>query len=148
MNSDKTVWFAALYCDWIVFCLLIHSNALLNKVNKDPVYQTDLNFLKRLNSFEKDFEIQFTPSLVFQPKLFLTNTNAINLTKNLVHHSKTKHIEIRHHFIREQVSNGVCEIKFIESEKQLADFFTKPLAKDRFNYLRTKLGILDILNIA
>jgi len=68
LNSDKTVWFAALFCDWIVFCLLIHSTDLLNKVNKDPVYQTDLNFLKRLNSFEKDFEIQFTPLLVFQPK--------------------------------------------------------------------------------
>jgi len=33
-----------------------------------------------------------------------------------MHHSRTKHIEIRHHFIIEQVSNGVCEIKFIESE--------------------------------
>ena len=46
------------------------------------------------------------------------------------------------------MSNGICEIKFIESEKQLADFFTKPLAKDRFNYLRTELGILDYSNIA
>jgi len=46
------------------------------------------------------------------------------------------------------VSNGICEIKFIESEKQLADFFTKPLAKDRFNYLRTELGILDYSNVA
>jgi len=49
--------------------------------------------------------------------LFCDNTSVINLTKNLVHHSRTKHIEIRHHFIREQVSNGICEIKFIESEK-------------------------------
>ena len=46
-----------------------------------------------------------------------------------MHHSRTKHIEIRHHFIREQVSNGVCKIKFIESEKQLVDFFTNLLAK-------------------
>jgi len=44
--------------------------------------------------------------------------------------------------------SDVCEIKFIESEKQLADFFTKPLAEDRFNYLRTDLRILDISNIA
>ena len=80
--------------------------------------------------------------------LFCDNTSAINLTKNPVHHSRTKHIEIRHHFIREQMSNGICEIEFIESEKQLADFFTKPLTKDRFNYLRTELGILDISNIA
>jgi len=61
--------------------------------------------------------------------LFYDNTSAINLIKNPVHHFRTKHIEIRHHFIREQVSNSICEIKFIESEKQLADFFTKPLAK-------------------
>jgi len=80
--------------------------------------------------------------------LFCDNTSAINLTKNLVHHSQTKHIEIRHHFIREQVSNSICEIKFIESEKELADFFTKPLAKDRFNYLRTELRILDYPNVA
>ena len=76
-----------------------------------------------------------------QRYLFCDNTSAINLTKYPVHHSRTKHIEIRHHFIREQVSNGVYEIEFIESEKQLKDFFTKPLAKDRFNYLRTELGI-------
>ena len=85
---------------------------------------------------------------VTEVPLFCDNTSAINLTKHPVHHSRTKHIEIRHHFIREQVSNGICEIKFIESEKQLTDFLTKPLAKDKFNYLRTELGILDYSNIA
>jgi len=53
-----------LCCELIEFCLLIHSIALFNEVNKDPVYQTDLHFLKILNSFEKDFEIQFTPSCI------------------------------------------------------------------------------------
>ena len=80
--------------------------------------------------------------------MFYDNTSAINLTTNPVHHSRTKHIDIRHHFIREQVCNGVCEIKYIESEKQLTNFFTKPLAKDKFNYLRTELGILDLSNVA
>jgi len=70
LNSDKTVWFAALYCDWIIFCLLIHSAALLSKVNKDPVYQTDLHFLKGKIVFEKDFEIQFTPLLYFSQHIF------------------------------------------------------------------------------
>jgi len=73
LNSDNSVWFAVLCCDLIEFGLLIHSTALFSKVNKDLVYQTDLHFLKRLNSFEKDFEIQFTP-LVFQPKHFLTSS--------------------------------------------------------------------------
>jgi len=64
LNSDKSVWFVVLSCDLIEFCLLIHSTALLNKVNKDPVYQTDLHFLKSSNSFQKDFKIQFTSSCI------------------------------------------------------------------------------------
>ena len=71
------------------------------------------------------------------------STSVINLTKNPVQHSRTKHIEIR-----DQVSNGNCEVQIIETNKQLADFFTKPLARDRFNLLRTELGILDISNVS
>jgi len=59
-----------------------------------------------------------------------------------------KHIEIWHPFIRDHVSNGDCEVQFIEIDKQFADFFTKPLAKDRFNILRTELGILDVSNVS
>jgi len=54
------------------------------------------------------------------------NTSAINLTKNHMQHSRTKHIKIRLHFIRDHVSNGDCEVQFIETDKQLVDFFTKP----------------------
>jgi len=79
--------------------------------------------------------------------LYCDNTSAINLTKNPIQHSKTKHIEIRHHFIRDHVQKGDCEIKFVKTENQLADLFTKPLARDRFNKLRTELGILDIKNV-
>ena len=49
--------------------------------------------------------------------LLCDNTSAINLTKNQIQHSRTNHIEIRHHFIRDHVSNGDCEVKFIETEK-------------------------------
>jgi len=48
LNSDKSIWFAALCFDLIEFCLLIHSTALISKVDKDPVYQTDLHFLKKI----------------------------------------------------------------------------------------------------
>jgi len=79
--------------------------------------------------------------------LYCDNTSAINTTKNRIQHSKTKHIEIRRHLIRDHVQKGDCEIQFVKPEHQLANLFTKPLDKDRFNKLRTELGILDIKNV-
>jgi len=67
--------------------------------------------------------------------LMCDNTSAINLTKNQIHHSRTKHIEIRHHSIRDHVNNGDYEVKFIETKLQLADIFIKPLPKERFFFL-------------
>ena len=72
------------------------------------------------------------------------NTSAINLSKNPVMHSRTKHIEIRHHFLRDHIANGTCDIKFIGIKFQLADLFTKPLAKDRFYFLLNELGIISL----
>jgi len=76
------------------------------------------------------------------------NTSAINLTKNLIQHSRTKHIEIRHHFIRDHMNSGDCVIQFVNSENQLVDLFTKPLNKERFNFLINELGIIDLKNIS
>ena len=76
------------------------------------------------------------------------NTSAINLTKNPVQHSRTKHIDIRHHFLRDHVEKGDCVFEFVESTKQLADIFTKPLPKESFFYIRSELGILDASCIA
>ena len=70
------------------------------------------------------------------------NTSAINITKNLVMHSRTKHIEIRHHFLRDHILKGDCCIELVDSEHQLAEIFNKPLVKDRF-FIRNELGILD-----
>jgi len=79
--------------------------------------------------------------------LYCDNTSAINLTKNPIQHSKTKHIEITHHFIRDHIQKGDIEIMFVKIENELADLFTKPLARDRFNKLITELGILDMKNV-
>ena len=71
------------------------------------------------------------------------NTSAINLTKNPVLHSRTKHIEIRHHFLRDHVQKGDCVIEFVQTSDQLADIFTKPLPRDTFYKIRRELGIFD-----
>ena len=76
--------------------------------------------------------------------LFYDNTSAINLTKNPIMHSRTKHIKIRHHFIRDHVQKGDCVLEFIDSENQLADIFTKPLVKESFYKIRRELGLIDI----
>ncbi|KAL2319255.1 hypothetical protein Fmac_028224 [Flemingia macrophylla] len=73
------------------------------------------------------------------------NTAAINLLKNPVMHSRSKHIEIKHHFIRDYVHRGTFELMFINTEEQLADIFTKPLPEDRFVSLRLSLGLEPII---
>ncbi|GJV89850.1 hypothetical protein Tco_1533788 [Tanacetum coccineum] len=66
---------------------------------------------------------------------------AIALCCNNVQHSRAKHIDVRYHFIKEQVENGIVELYFVRTEYQLADIFTKPLPRERFNFLIEKLGM-------
>nr|GEU86380.1 uncharacterized mitochondrial protein AtMg00810-like [Tanacetum cinerariifolium] len=61
--------------------------------------------------------------------------------RNNVQHSGSKHIEIRYHFIKEQVENGVIELYFVNTEYQLANLFTKALGRDRIEFLINKLGM-------
>ncbi|GJW45102.1 hypothetical protein Tco_0073901 [Tanacetum coccineum] len=56
----------------------------------------------------------------------------------------SKHIDVRYHFIKEQVENGIVELYFVQTEYQLADIFTKPLPRERFNFLIEKLGMRSI----
>ncbi|GJX59088.1 retrovirus-related pol polyprotein from transposon TNT 1-94 [Tanacetum coccineum] len=73
--------------------------------------------------------------------LYCDNKSAIDLCCNNVQHSRAKHIDIRYHFIKEQVENGIVELYFVRTEYQLADIFTKPLPRERFNFLIDKLGM-------
>jgi len=58
-------------------------------------------------------------------------------------HYRTKHIEIRYHFIRDHVAKGEFKTEYIDTNIQLADIFTKPLARNRFYVFINELGILD-----
>ncbi|GJW67941.1 hypothetical protein Tco_0122365 [Tanacetum coccineum] len=71
------------------------------------------------------------------------NKGSIDLSKNPVQHSRTKHIEIRHHFLRDKVQKGKISIENVPSEDKIADILTKPLKRDPFNYLRLGLGMME-----
>ncbi|GJS36071.1 retrovirus-related pol polyprotein from transposon TNT 1-94 [Tanacetum coccineum] len=73
--------------------------------------------------------------------LYCDNKSAIALCCNNVQHSRAKHIDVRYHFIKEQVENEIVELYFVRTEYQLADIFTKPLPGERFNFLIEKLGM-------
>ncbi|GJS09452.1 hypothetical protein Tco_0366248 [Tanacetum coccineum] len=60
---------------------------------------------------------------------------------SLMYLTSTKHIDVRYHFIKEQVENGIVKLYFVWTEYQLADIFTKPLPRERFNFLIEKLGM-------
>ncbi len=77
--------------------------------------------------------------------LFCDSQSAIRLTKNPEFHQRTKHVDVKYHFVREQQSNGLIDIKFVGSENQVADIFTKPLPRPRFNNLREKVGVMEPL---
>nr|GEX62696.1 copia protein [Tanacetum cinerariifolium] len=66
---------------------------------------------------------------------------AIAIYYNPVQHSRTKHIAVRYHFIKEHVEKGTIKLYFVKTDYQLADIFTKALPADRFNYLVRRLGM-------
>ena len=71
--------------------------------------------------------------------LNIDNQAAIAISENDVHHARTKHIDIRHHFVRESIKNKEIQLKWVNTQNQLADIFTKGLLRIRFNYLRQLL---------
>ncbi|KAK6159097.1 hypothetical protein DH2020_006411 [Rehmannia glutinosa] len=78
------------------------------------------------------------------PIFYCDNSSAINISKNPVQHSRTKHIDIRHHFIRDLVENKIVTIDFVTTENQITDIFTKALDFQRFKYLKQSLGVCTL----
>ncbi|KAK2989204.1 hypothetical protein RJ640_001433 [Escallonia rubra] len=77
--------------------------------------------------------------------LFCDNLAALYMSINPVFHARTKHIEVDYHFVREKVALGSLVTRFVSSNQQLADIFTKPLSRDAFQRLRTKLGLCSYM---
>eukprot|EP00253_Pinus_taeda_P035842 PITA_35842 len=87
----------------------------------------------------QDYQITCTPPI----SILCDNTSAINISKNPVMHSKTKHIPIKYHFLREQVLEQKVKLEYVPSKEQFSDILTKPLPRETFEYLRQKLGVVD-----
>eukprot|EP00253_Pinus_taeda_P030574 PITA_30574 len=87
----------------------------------------------------QDLQITCTPPIF----IFCDNTSAISISKNLVMHSKTKHIPIKYHFLREQVLEQKVKLEYVPYKEQIVDILTKPLPRETFEYLRQKLEVVD-----
>nr|GFC94624.1 retrovirus-related Pol polyprotein from transposon TNT 1-94 [Tanacetum cinerariifolium] len=73
--------------------------------------------------------------------MYCDSKAAISISCNPIQHSRTKHIDVHYHFIKEKVKKGIVELFFVGTEYQLADLFTKALTVERFQYLVRRLGM-------
>ena len=81
-------------------------------------------------------------------KLVCDSTSAIAIALNIVNHKRIKHIKIRYHFIREKIEEGEIRMVHCSSKDQLADIFIKPLARDIFEDIKKKIGVMSVLEIS
>ncbi|CAH9129472.1 unnamed protein product [Cuscuta epithymum] len=82
--------------------------------------------------------------LVSDPvKLFCDNVSASYLVVNPIQHDRSKHIKIDYHFVRERVVHGDLVVRYIPTQFQLADIFTKNLTSQHFEFLRSNLHVVS-----
>ena len=74
--------------------------------------------------------------------IYCNNQSCIQLSENPVFHDRSKHIEIKYHFIRDYVQRGAVELQYISTDEQVADVLTKSLGRGKFVFFRDKLGVV------
>nr|GEV34184.1 hypothetical protein [Tanacetum cinerariifolium] len=127
-----------------------HLDADLSETPVDQMkYRSMVGALMFLTASRPDIVLEICYCARYQAKptekhLTVVKTDlsaAIAISCNPVQHSRTKHIDVRYHFIKEKVEKGIIELFFVGTEYQLADLFNKALSKDRFKYLVNRLGM-------
>ena len=74
--------------------------------------------------------------------IFCDKKSAINIAKNPCQHKRTKHIDIRHHFLRDNVKKGLISMNFCATDRQIANIFTKALSREQFERNRLEFGMI------
>ena len=74
--------------------------------------------------------------------IYCDNQSCIKLTKNPVFHDRTKHIEIKYHFIRDWAQKGAVKLEFVSTDEQVTDILTKSLPRGKHVYFRDKMGVV------
>ena len=92
-----------------------------------------------LRQLMKELQIDCTTATT----MYEDNQGAIAMSRNPVLHKRTKHIDIKYHFVREKTQDGTIELKYCPTNEMVADILTKPLSKGQFEYLRCKLGLIQ-----
>lgn len=88
----------------------------------------------------KDIRVSYDEPIV----IHCDNTAAIDMSKNPVFHSKSKHISIRYNFLKEKVEAKEIRLVYVPTKERIADILTKPLPKDTFEYLKDQLGVTNL----
>ena len=87
----------------------------------------------------QDIQIKFSSPI----SILCDNTSVISISKNPIMYSKTKHIPIKYHLLREQVLEKKVKLDYVPFKEQVGDIFTKPLPREGLKYLRQKLGVVS-----
>ncbi|KAE9611781.1 putative RNA-directed DNA polymerase [Lupinus albus] len=80
--------------------------------------------------------------------MYCDNSSTIQLSKHSVFHGKSKHIDVKFHFLRDLVNEGIVKLKYCNTQNQIADIMTKPLKKEQFIRLRGMLGLMSAREIS
>nr|GFA67762.1 retrotransposon protein, putative, unclassified [Tanacetum cinerariifolium] len=127
----------ALFCYYDAFLTSVEPKTYKEALTQScwiEAMQEELNEFERLELLDYGLAFNKIP-------MYCDNKSAIALCCNNVQHSQSKHIDIRYHFIKEQVENEVIELYFVNTEYQLADLSNKALGRDKIEFLTNKLGM-------